>query len=291
MNDTDTAAPTVRTLNDVPGWLTHTDRILFRWILQHQQPGDLLELGTYLGKTAIHMGSYLRAGERFTVCDLFDHARDDESLRPGARRAYATLTQQRFERNYLAFHDQLPTVVRANTSEILSHVPAGSCRFIHIDASHKYEDVRQDLLSARKLLNPHGIVVFDDYRTEHTPGTAAAIWEAVVSEQLRILCLSANRFYATWADPTETQRRLVRWIKRRDDHNCDIQQVLGQQVVRVARVRKLTDPPSQTATSAWRRAADALLPPVAASALRRHLSTLRAARRRRPSTVASSLPD
>lgn len=135
MSDSDTTAPAVPTLADVPGWLTHTDKILFRWVLQHQQPGDLLELGTYLGKTAIHMGTYLRAGEQFTVCDLFDHARDEESLRPGARRAYATLTKERFERNYLAFHDNLPTIVRANTNEILSHVQAGSCRFIHIDAS------------------------------------------------------------------------------------------------------------------------------------------------------------
>lgn len=259
-----------RSLDDVPGWLTQTDKLLFRRLLTNQEPGDLLELGAYLGKTAIHMGSYLRPGETFTVCDLFDLARDEGSIRPGARRAYATLTQATFERNYLAFHDMLPVIVRAKTDAILDHVAKGSCRFIHIDASHAYEDVRTDLLSARQLLTPEGIVVFDDYRTAHTPGTAAAVWQAVVTEGLRVICLSDHRFYATWGDPARAQDDLIEWIGGRRDHYCDVQTVLGQRLVRVAKPR--TRPGRSAATQpephGWRRAAVAVLPPVLTDAIR-----------------------
>lgn len=274
---TATDPPPVSSLDEVPGWLTHTDKILFRWLLQRKEPGDLLELGVYQGKTAIHMGSYLRSGEKFTVCDLFDLARDEDSIRPGARRAYADLTQAQFERNYLSFHDRLPTVVRGRTDQILDHVAPGSCRFIHIDASHTYQDVRHDVQAARQLLTPTGVVVFDDYRTEHTPGTAAAVWEAVANEGLRVICLSANRFYATWADPTPIQDRMISWLQRRDDHYCDLQDVLGQRLLRVVRIRKQPPPDRGRASDrqrsaggpAWRRAAVAVLPPVVTEAVRR----------------------
>jgi predicted O-methyltransferase YrrM len=203
-------------------------------VSHNQEPGDLLELGAYLGKTAIRMGTYLRDGEKFTVCDLFDLAREEKSIRPGARRAYADLAQAGFERNYLSFHETLPTIVCAKTSAIVDHVVPASCRFIHIDASHTYEDVKTDLGSARTLLKPDGIVVLDDYRTEHTTGTAAAIWQAVANDWLRIICLSANRCFATWApDTAEIQDRMIRWLNRRGDHYCDVQLVLGQRLVRV----------------------------------------------------------
>ncbi|MFB9372189.1 class I SAM-dependent methyltransferase, partial [Kitasatospora albolonga] len=63
-------------LEDVPGWFWHADQQLFGWLLERQTAsglkGDLLELGSYLGRSAILMGRYLQSGERFTVCDLFD---------------------------------------------------------------------------------------------------------------------------------------------------------------------------------------------------------------------------
>jgi hypothetical protein len=270
--DDRTAERTIRSLDDVPGWFKHTDQILFDWLLTNQESGDLLELGVYLGKTAIYIGNYLRPGERFTVCDLFDLARSEDSILPDVRSFYSELTQDAFERNYLTFHDTLPTIVRAKTSEILDHVAPASCRFIHIDASHMYEHVRGDLMAARKLLTPTGIVVLDDYRTEHTPGTAAAIWQAVANHGLRVICVSPQRFYATWANPTDMQDALVRWIDGRDDHYCDMQDVLGQRLVRVA--PKRGNPRSsmipQPKRPAWKRLALAVLPPVVTQPIQRH---------------------
>src|SRR3954470_16892707 len=68
-------------LDDVPGWLWPLDFLLFDWLLTRQerlqQPGDLAELGTYQGKSAILIGMHQRPGDRFTVCDLFDKAAPD----------------------------------------------------------------------------------------------------------------------------------------------------------------------------------------------------------------------
>ena len=60
-----------RRFEDVPGWLIPTDQLLFEWILtlqnRTQPPGDLVELGVYKGKSAIHIARFKRDEEKFTV--------------------------------------------------------------------------------------------------------------------------------------------------------------------------------------------------------------------------------
>ena len=166
-------------LRDVPGWFPPLDQMLFSWFLQRQEkPGDLLELGAYMGKSAILLGQHLRDGERFTVCDLFGGEAPDGANRAETTKSYASLTRQAFERNYLSFHDALPRVIEGPTSVVPGEVAPDTCRFVHIDASHLYEHVHGDIGAAREILLPDGIVVLDDFRSEHTPGVSVAVWEA-----------------------------------------------------------------------------------------------------------------
>lgn len=161
-------------LSEVKGWFFTADQLLFDWFLTRQkeraEPGDLLELGAYMGKSAIFLGARRRAGERFTVCDLFDSPAEDASNSQEMEKSYATLTRRAFEANYLAFHEELPTIVQGLSSLVSEHVDEGSVRFAHIDASHLYEHVHGDILAVRELLTGNGVVVMDDYRAEHCPG-------------------------------------------------------------------------------------------------------------------------
>ena len=127
-------------------------------------------------------------------------------------------------------------IVRGHSDLITKHVTPQSCRFVHIDGSHLYEQVRNDLWSAHATLQRDGVVAFDDYRTEHCIGVSAAIWESVTSGQLKVICASPNKFYATWGDPVPRQDRLIEQLGRRSDHRVDIQSVMDQRVVRVARI-------------------------------------------------------
>lgn len=172
-------------LDEVKGWFFAADQLLFDWLLTRQkglaEAGDLLEVGAYLGKSAIFTGSYLRPGERFTVCDLFDAPADDSANGAEMAKSYSTLTRRAFEANYLSFHDELPTVLQGLSSMVPGQVADGSCRFVHVDASHLYEHVHADIATARAALKPYGVVVLDDFRAEHCPGVAAAAWQAVTS--------------------------------------------------------------------------------------------------------------
>lgn len=225
------------TLDDVGGWFPKVDQMLFSWFLERQErrgeTGDLVELGSYLGKSAILMGRHLHDGETFTVCDLFDSDAPDDSNQAEMDGSYSTLTRRAFEGNYRAFHDRLPEIVQGPTSAILDHVQPETCRFVHVDASHLYEHVRGDIRAAHVMLPAGGLIVCDDYRSEHTPGVAAAVWEAVAVDGLRPVCVTTQKLYGTWGDAAAVQTDLLDWLAGREDVWHGVQEVAGRRLVRV----------------------------------------------------------
>src|SRR6476620_810954 len=162
---------------EIAGWFIPDARVIFDLLLDTQaETGDVVELGAYLGRSAVIIGSHVRPDERFVVVDLFGNDEKivgDTSNQAENKRSYSTLTRRQFESNYLAFHDSLPEIVEGQSSEIVNHVAPNSVRFMHVDASHLYPQVHVDALNAHKLLRANGLVVFDDYRSHHTPGVAA----------------------------------------------------------------------------------------------------------------------
>ncbi|MER7175875.1 class I SAM-dependent methyltransferase [Streptomyces mesophilus] len=230
--------PRPTSLSEVKGWFHSPDQVLFDWFLTRQgeqgQTGDLLEIGAYLGKSAIFMGRYLRPGELFTVCDLFDSPAEDDANSREMNRSYATLTRRAFEANYLSFHDELPAVVQGPSSVITDHVEPGTCRFIHVDASHLYEHVHGDIAAARDLIGEDGILVLDDFRAEHCPGVAAATWGAVATTGLRPLCITATKFYGTWGAYDAVHADLAAMLAGRDDMWHGAEQVAGDPMIRIS---------------------------------------------------------
>jgi hypothetical protein len=276
-------------LRDVPGWFPPLDQVLFTWFLDRQRSqdfgGDLLELGVYMGKSAILLGQHLRDGERFTVCDLFGGEAPDGANGAETSKSYASLTRQAFERNYLSFHDTLPKVIEGPTSVVPGDVAEGSCRFVHVDASHLYEHVYGDIGAAREILRPEGVVVLDDFRSEHTPGVSVAAWEAVLNRGLRPICLSTQKLYGTWGDPEPVQEELLEMLRGRTDVGLSVQEAAGHRLIR-ARAQKMQAPPfprsrhyvapvaapspaPKPRRSPARRIAVDLLPPVVTRAVRK----------------------
>lgn len=198
-------------VSDLPGWFLPSDIYLFRvHLAQSAQsgPGDLAELGVYLGKSAALIGSDLTCGEVFTVIDLFGSDADDERNLAENMDQYSDLTRLKFEVNYRHLHSDLPVVVQGYSETIVAHASHGTHRFVHIDASHLYEHVVKDIHAARTLLRPDGVVVFDDYRSAHTPGVSAAVWEARATG-LRPIAVSDMKMYATWGDPAPYSKAVL----------------------------------------------------------------------------------
>ncbi|WP_327673181.1 class I SAM-dependent methyltransferase [Kitasatospora sp. NBC_00458] len=269
--------------DDIPGWFFRLDQEAFRHLLSAQtaagRTGDILELGTYLGRSAVLLGDHLRPGEHLTVCDLFDsEAGDDDNAAEMTMSYRASLTRSAFEANYLAFHPRLPVIVQAPTSVLADgRIPAGSCRFVHVDASHLFEHVAGDIEVARAALAEDGLVVLDDYRSEHTPGVSAAVWQAVFTAGLRPVLLTPMKFYGTWGDTEAVRRVLLDRDWRAEGFTVDEDTIAGMPVLRLNNAVH----PGAATRSAPRALLLDVLPPAATRAVRRLLRVLRLLRDRR----------
>lgn len=221
----------------VPGWFPGEDVALFRCLLGEQrrrgQSGDLAEIGVYLGASAVLIGAFQQAGEVFTVVDLFESSGQDEANKQENAQWYDGLSQDRFEQNYRRLHGELPVVVRGLSTAIRDHAAPGRHRFVHVDASHLYEHVVADVETARQLLQPEGIVVFDDYRSAHAPGVAAAVWPEV-AQGLAPIVLTAAKLYATWGDPAPWRAAVDAWLPA-SGMLADRHRIAGRDVARVWR--------------------------------------------------------
>lgn len=242
------------TIQDIPGWFPQVDRQLFRallsWQVLNEPPGDLVELGAYLGKSAVVIDEAVQPGETFTVCDLFGEMAQDSANLTENQRSYATLNREQFERNFRRFRPALPVVLQIPTSEVLEHVKPQSARFVHVDASHLYEHVAQDVVSARTMLRTGGIVVFDDFRSHHTPGVAAAVWEAVLNSGLQPIVLTLMKWYGTWDDPAPARQAVRDWCAGQPEYVLDTQDIRGREVLSVYKAGSPTAPKPQEADQA-----------------------------------------
>jgi Methyltransferase domain len=219
----------------IPGWFGRIDVAAFRVLLpetaDHLCGGDLAELGVYKGKSAVLIGSYLQRGEILTVIDLFGDDTGDTANGRENHEQYPELTRMHFEREYKAIHGVLPVVIQDFSSAISEHASHGSHRFVHIDASHLYKNVVADIAVARLLLKPDGVVVLDDYRNGHTPGVAAAAWQAM-SAGLHPFLLTPMKMYATWGDATPWKKAIDTWLKTGTD-GYERQIIGDDEVIRV----------------------------------------------------------
>ena len=108
---------------------------------------------------------------------------------------------------------------------------------MHIDASHLYEHVMDDIEAARILLKPGGVVVFDDYRTLHAPGVAAAIWRET-NRDLVPFAVTMNKLYASFGNADQWVPVVKDWLEGPSLWRMEVQQVAGRELIRVRRPPK-----------------------------------------------------
>ncbi len=186
----------------MPGWMDPEDAELFSALCDAQSQfgmgGDLLEIGCYLGKSSILLGYARKPDEQLTVCDLFESTTGDAANDRENQNYYPGLARDAFERNFQKFHPVAPRVIQGPSTDLGDLLSEVSFRFVHIDGSHLFEVVREDIALSRRLAVPGGLVVLDDISAPHTPGVTAAAWAAVANDGLTPLVITNNKMYATW---------------------------------------------------------------------------------------------
>ena len=160
-------------LRQVPGWFTYDDAAHFSLVLGMQSAaglrGDLLEIGTFHGRSTMLLARHLGPGERLTVCDPFQtgdvyvgNPPTPEVLRRNVQTANPDLDDDALE-------------VHATYSTDLVLDPDRRFRFAHVDGSHERADVAHDLELVDRHLVEGGVVVCDDHDHPDWPGVTQAV--------------------------------------------------------------------------------------------------------------------
>ncbi len=169
-------------LTDLQGWGS-SDSPVFAEVFRQLRPRTVVEVGTWKGRSAVHMAELARSLdlEVFIVCvDTWlgglDHLLLDEwrgQLRmsegmPGIYKVFlANIVRAGLTERIVPF-------AQTSTTAAAFLLRCGvQVDLLHIDASHEEVDVLADCRAWWKLLRPGGVMIGDDYN--------AAVWPGVVN--------------------------------------------------------------------------------------------------------------
>jgi Methyltransferase domain len=187
-------------LNEIQGDLFDPDTHVFRIVTEAQTErgvtGDILEIGTYLGHSAIFLGYLLEEGETLHVCDPFpEPSADDPNFLPHTLAWYDTYSQKTFEDNYRRFHSDPPIVHAHSSVELHDKLNPKSFRFVHLDGGHAPEVIASDIALVKEVLVSGGLVAHHSYRSMETLDVAAVVWPEVASGSIFPVCATETMLY------------------------------------------------------------------------------------------------
>jgi hypothetical protein len=204
-------------VSDVHGW-SPVDELFTLSMLAHATahlPGDLVEVGSWYGRSAVVLGSAARDTHGRVHCiDLFPE-RDDwrrntdgtysfaVRLGDGVHRGYEqqTVWSDAFESQVAPLYAECPSVLdkflanvrvhdladvvvphRGTSASFAQQAPAGfQCRLLFIDGDHGYDAVKADVMRLAPFLVPGGWICFDDAFSSYD-GVNKAITELVLAD-------------------------------------------------------------------------------------------------------------
>ena len=140
----------------------------FMWaeLLQEfrQRPVRILEIGSWEGRSALYFLNYL-PHSRIVCIDPFSGSMEHHQDPYFA--ALALKSESQFDANLAGFSDRVEKI-KGNSTEVLPELGIDRRRFdlAYIDGSHRAADVYRDGVMTWSLMNPGGIVIFDDYGWE-----------------------------------------------------------------------------------------------------------------------------
>jgi predicted O-methyltransferase YrrM len=215
-------------VRDIPGW-TPPDQLnaLFSLAYAADVDGDIIELGSWCGRSATALGLAARLTGRSTVhaIDLFPEKSDWRRNADGSYSfsvafgdrviaAYRdpAVWAEPYERDiapvYQLHHgildafreamsrNALDTVVRPFRGDLQMFADAAPahlrCKLAFIDGDHSYDAVVQDIATVERFLAPGGWLCFDDAFSAYE-GVDRAITEKVIASPLYDRCQQVTR--------------------------------------------------------------------------------------------------
>lgn len=179
----------------IPGYMGSDDAIHFSLVLGLQQAqgvkGDLLEIGTWFGKSAAFIANFVGPDEALIVCDAFEKPTSDVY----ERRPTVEVLRENISTGAPSF-DFARLQVHACLSTGLKLAPTTRLRFAHVDGGHGLEEALHDLRLVADFMIAGGVVVVDDYLHPRWPEVTDAVAKFLEEDSRFVQAASLNRWEA-----------------------------------------------------------------------------------------------
>jgi SAM-dependent methyltransferase len=147
----------------IPNWEN-----LFKQYKTNNPPiKNVLEIGCYEGRATIFLcENVLEENVNYDIVDTFGGTLEESGMTGTAKRlGKDDFIYKNFTHN-ISFHPQINfNINRGFSQNILPDLVQQDKKydFIYIDASHRADDTFVDAYYAHKMLNPGGLIIFDDF--------------------------------------------------------------------------------------------------------------------------------
>lgn len=168
-------------------------------------PGDILEIGTFRGKTAIFCAKLLEnIGSNkwvVTIDPYIEYFPESEITRTLGKINKKGATMKAEYDRFLANLERL-SVTRhkkhylMRSSEAFNELKNSRFSFIYIDGEHTEEAVLNDFNLYSRCLSPGGVIAFDDVFNTVFPGVGVAVRSLIESNRISVIRKSYRGIFA-----------------------------------------------------------------------------------------------
>jgi hypothetical protein len=184
--------------------------------------GSVLEIGAFLGKTAILLDRLMLHSDELHICDVFEKQKfvtDQENFKE-VREYYSKVipTRESFEQNFSLHGKKSPIIHQIESKFLQKELVDRSFKFIHIDGAHTFKAVDTDLKISLAKVCSKGIIVMDDYRNYGALGVAQVFWSVVSERKLKLVLLTHTKAYFTFGNINSYLENLEIFCKKNSIH-------------------------------------------------------------------------
>ena len=155
---------------NVVGWFYWIDHVIFHELLKNVQKditGDIAELGTANGKSAIAISNYKRQSDNLYLFDISQEF---------AESANTNIIHYGTPHN-IHWH------VQDSYSMTSDDIKVNKLRFMHIDGAHEHTPVLKDILNFSQHVADNGVMVLDDFNDPEYIGVQSAVIHFLLENQ------------------------------------------------------------------------------------------------------------
>jgi len=154
-------------LNEIEGWMSEQQgAYLFNELMNLNIPGDVVEIGSFKGKSTVCLAHALKAnknnnGKLFAI-DPHTGGIAYVEKHPEAIENLNSLQDFLFNITKYHVHDVVVPLV-CRSSDAITFWRRGKIKFVYVDGWHSYEAAYNDIIRWGALVQTGGIIAVDDY--------------------------------------------------------------------------------------------------------------------------------